>query len=50
MKILFLIAAVLIGVGAVFTWGPLSTGAGLLLMLMSLPPLFLGLFMWLLRE
>ena len=49
MKALFLIGLALLVVGTVFTFGPWQTGAGLLLMLVSLPPLFLGLFMWLLR-
>ncbi len=49
MKALFLIGLALVGVGAVLTFGPWPTGAGLLMMLVSLPPLFLGLFLWLLR-
>lgn len=50
MKILLLIGLVLAGVGAVFTFGPWSTGTGLLLMLLSLPPIFLGLFMGLIQS
>jgi hypothetical protein len=50
MKTLLLIGLALVVVGAAFTFGPWSTGAGLLIMLCSLPPLFLGLFLWLLRD
>lgn len=50
MKIMFLIGLALVAVGAVFTFGPWSTGAGLLIMLCSLPPIFLGLFLWMLRD
>lgn len=49
MKTLFAIGLALVVVGAAFTFGPWSTGIGLLLMLVSLPPIFLGLFLWLLR-
>ena len=49
MKILLLIGLALVLIGTLFTFGPWSTGAGLLIMLCSLPPIFLGLFLWLLQ-
>lgn len=50
MKALFLIGLALVLVGGALTFGPWSTGAGLLIMLCSLPPIFLGLFFWVLRD
>jgi len=50
MKILLLIGLALVIVGGVFTFGPWPTGAGLLIMLCSLPPIFLGLFLWVLGD
>ncbi len=48
-KILLLLALLLVLAGAFLAYGPPASGVGLFLMLCSLPPLFLGIFFYLLN-
>ncbi len=48
-KTLLLLALFLLLTGAFLAYGPPSSGVGLFLMLCSLPPLFLGIFFYLLN-
>lgn len=50
MKVLLALGIALLAVGAIFTFTDLASGWGLLLMLISLPPIFLGIFLGLLRD
>ncbi len=50
MKILLICGLLLLASGAFITFGPMASALGLLLMLFSLAPLFLGFFIYLLQN